>query len=1310
MTGDPELSRIAADVEERLRNSDVAPPHAAAALASLAAAADSADGLSSVRVVLEEEISQTKRLAAILEEALARLPAAGATAARHRLDEAWWQEGRHRLQNEQDASEARRLLLQLVAEAVAAWDLELAQEIAEERSLGLADERELQNRIRAGLRALAERRPEDALDLVEQLMGDGLATRLPPETRAVVEVLGGRIHLARADRRVAPPAEREDEADAGDPDRALAFASFQRARDLAPHRGEAHAALSSYYLADGQVDQAVSVAHKAVELSRDLPDGFIALALCAESQGEAGQADDFYDRALDRVAGTPDPITALGRLLGPVPPGLLLRLAHRRDTAGDASAALDSVERALAAGFESDERAAEAYKLKGDVLEKLERPAAEVSDAYYEAGRNYNWAGKPDTAESVLEQAVAKVPENAGASWTLSEALRIRAAEKDAQPPEELKELVERSLEHWTSVRRPPDEQESWTYVNRGLINEQFARLPGTDRWELAWEAVAFVESAILLRREEPRRWAYLAHFYRLAGMEASTLAATAAAVAGPIQDDYAKEERVIALANAGRFEELEPLLDTLAPSPWKESISAYMLARTGRAADALEIIDRVLAEPQPAVWQLELRAFCHRLLGEPDRANDDYETIWSRRTEGERDDQTAYAAAAYELGNLDDAETLFERLRQERVVANEAYRYIGLCKLARGDMAAGEVALERGIALTMSAQELDDFETMQIRELRERARPTAHAVELGAALERIERCLDERRRTVRERSSEDELLELVAGLAPQANGADADPVWKGTTASLARIHDENERWHEAATLYAQLEAAGLAHADRGFERAIDRLQETARGLVLEGSPEQAVAAYDELQLLSADRLVGTPPAVRAQLGYARALAGDRAGGVADLVAALDLFRRDDADEPGSSLASAVRPLIAGPRGYWELDRDWKALADDAALPESNRQAFETARVELATYLDEHFRLAGPPDASLIPVTTPIAMELGEALVPGEGEETPLVTTHAPAIRERVQADLGVAVPGIRFRAAGIGAWEYSILVDEALVATGRIEPGLAYATASSARLTEAGVPPGETEPVAGVGVRPPGRWVQPDAMPVLAQAGIDASVDPLVPVAAHVEAVIRHSMPAFVGMQELDGLLAEWSATESDRQLVESVLPDVSARVRLVSILRALLSERVPVTRWRDILEVVAAHGQNGNVADLVRAARLAVRDLLPGNDGATRRVALPESCEARLAPDRAADGLEVVPADAAHDLLAFVRRHVEEDDATALVVARAELRRVVRLILRAEFPSLAVLAAEELVPNGNGPDTPAGAVLATGGASAHD
>lgn len=1306
MTGGPELSRIAADVEERLRNSDVAPPHAAATLASLAAAADSADGLSSVRAVLKEEISQTKRLAAILEEALAQLPADSAAAARHRLDEAWWQEGRDRLRNEQDASEARRLLLQLVAEAVAAWDLELAREIAEERSLGLADERDLQNRVQAGLRALAERRPEDALDLVEQLARDSFASGLRPETRAALKVLCGRIHLARADLRVAPLADD----DAGDPDRALAFASFQRARDLAPQRGEAHAALSNYYLADGQVDQAVSVAHKAVELSRDLPDGFIALALCAESRGEAGQADDFYDRALDRVDGTPDPISALGRLLGPVPPGLLLRLAHRRDTSGDDSGALDFVERALAAGFESDEREAEAYELKGDVLEKLERPAAEISDAYYEAGLHYNWAGKPDTAEGVLKQAVAKNPENAGASWTLSEALRIRAAGTAAQPPEELAELVARSLERWTSVRRPPDEQESWTYVNRGLINEQLGRLLDTDRWKLTWEAVAFVESAILLRREEPRRWAYLAHFYRLAGMEASTLAATAAAVALPIQDDYANEERMIALANAGRFEELEPLLDTLAPSPWTDSISAYMLVRTRRAADALEIIDRVLAEPQPAVWQLELRAFCHRVLGEPDRAKDDYETIWSRRTEGERDDQAAYAAAAYELGKLDDAETFFERLRGERVVADAAYRYIGLCKLARGDMAAGEAALERGIALTMSARELDDFETMQIRELRERARPTAHAVELGAALERVERCLDERRRTVRERSSEDEVLELVAGLAPQANGGDADPVWKGTAASLARIHDENERWHEAAMLYAQLEAAGLAHADRGFERAIDRLQETARGLVLEGSPEQAVAAYDELQSLSADRLVGTPPAVRAQLGYARSLAGDRAGGVADLVASLDLFR--PADEPGLSLASAVRPLIASPRRYWEMDRDWKALADDRALPESNRQAFETAREELATYLDEQFHLARLPDTSLIPVTTPIAVELGEALVPGEGEETPLVTTHAPALRERVQADLGVAVPGIRFRAAGIGAylWEYSILVDEALVATGRIEPGRAYASASSARLTEAGVPLGETEPVAGVGVRPSGRWVQPDAMSVLAQAGIDASVDPLVPVAAHVEAVIRTNMAAFLGMQELDGLLAEWSATEADRQLVESALRDASARIRLVSILRTLLGERVPVTRWRDILEVVAAYGQDGNVSDLVRAARLAVRDLLPGNDGATRRVALPESCEVHLAPDRGGDALEVVPADAAHDLLAFVRGHVHEEDATALVVTRAELRRVVRLVLRAEFPSLAVLAAEELVPNGNGPDTPAGAVLATGGASADD
>ena len=237
-----------------------------------------------------------------------------------------------------------------------------------------------------------------------------------------------------------------------------------------------------------------------------------------------------------------------------------------------------------------------------------------------------------------------------------------------------------------------------------------------------------------------------------------------------------------------------------------------------------------------------------------------------------------------------------------------------------------------------------------------------------------------------------------------------------------------------------------------------------------------------------------------------------------------------------------------------------------------------------------------------------------------------------------------------------------------------------------------------------GTGTKPPGRWIRPEALRQLTQ-DIAASVDPLFFVTAHLEAVLRDNIAAFLGAQEVDELIAEWSSTEEDAALVESVVPDTSARLRLTSILRALLGERVPLTRWQDILEVVGAHAED-DLLDVVRAVRLTLSDQLPGNDWAMRHVLVPERCEAGIASG-AGSPQDPVPAEAAHDLLTFVRGEVaERDHETALIVRNAELRATIRRLVRAEFPFLAVLAENELVAYHEAKEAAAEA-LATEGAS---
>ena len=95
---------------------------------------------------------------------------------------------------------------------------------------------------------------------------------------------------------------------------------------------------------------------------------------------------------------------------------------------------------------------------------------------------------------------------------------------------------LEESLKIWEAGYRlgRPESGEtdySWAYTVRALINEQQARLRSQDRVGLWWEAIAYLQRAIVLRADEVYRWAHLARFQRYLDNDNTALAVTSRAL-----------------------------------------------------------------------------------------------------------------------------------------------------------------------------------------------------------------------------------------------------------------------------------------------------------------------------------------------------------------------------------------------------------------------------------------------------------------------------------------------------------------------------------------------------------------------------------------------------------------------------------------------------------------------------------------------------------------------------------------------------------------------------------------------------------
>ena len=291
-------------------------------------------------------------------------------------------------------------------------------------------------------------------------------------------------------------------------DLASAGAHVKQAITLQPYDARAYVERSALNRLEGLGDAAARDAQKAIELAPSSALGYAALGACLEAAGEYDQADHVYDEALSRMPGWDEASLRAVALIDEPSGRLLLRAARRMLCVHRPRAALAPRGSAAVAGMRGPGNypEAEVHAVRAETLEQLEPVArAEVAEAALMAGRRYLWDSQTDVAIAQLRRAKEYSDGHDDAGRLLADAL-VSTQQPDAPDPQ----IAEQALavwQEWRDRHGPPQGSSAWAYVTRAMIAEDLPRAPGHDADERWWEALGFVERALVEDETDALRW-----------------------------------------------------------------------------------------------------------------------------------------------------------------------------------------------------------------------------------------------------------------------------------------------------------------------------------------------------------------------------------------------------------------------------------------------------------------------------------------------------------------------------------------------------------------------------------------------------------------------------------------------------------------------------------------------------------------------------------------------------------------------------------------------------------------------------------
>lgn len=218
-----------------------------------------------------------------------------------------------------------------------------------------------------------------------------------------------------------------------------------------------------------------------------------------------------------------------------------------------------------------------------------------------------------------------------------------------------------------------------------------------------------------------------------------------------------------------------------------------------------------------------------------------------------------------------------------------------------------------------------------------------------------------------------------------------------------------------------------------------------------------------------------------------------------------------------------------------------------------------------------------------------LALEADSALFP-EAASSPGLTTlieeAIPAMRQRILADTGVEVPGVRVQASdALSGGTFVIRVRDVPYLGGRVPAGARLCTAVSA-CREHGLD-GEVLPNAWLGSNA-AVWLASEQLAEAHDLGLPL-LDPYDAMLWALEGIVRARLHQLVGLAEVDYMVEVWRAQDPDRRstVVSEALPGQRARIGFAAMVRRIVAARLSVGDLGRLLEIYAASGASPEIVD---------------------------------------------------------------------------------------------------------------------------
>ena len=324
---------------------------------------------------------------------------------------------------------------------------------------------------------------------------------------------------------------------------------------------------------------------------------------------------------------------------------------------------------------------------------------------------------------------------------------------------------------------------------------------------------------------------------------------------------------------------------------------------------------------------------------------------------------------------------------------------------------------------------------------------------------------------------------------------------------------------------------------------------------------------------------------------------------------------------------------------------------------------------------------------------SPVSVQLGYGLVEMVDDDTggPLVE-RITGIRKQVSKALGFIIPAVRIRDdLTLSSNQYRIRIGQTIVGEDSIYPDRKLA-----------IPGDDTNiKLDGIEVKDPSfgmdaTWILPSQQNEAEEKGY-VVVAPESVLATHLSQIFYKHSGKLIGQDDVQTLLDNLSQTAPS--LVESLVPKLVPLHNLTGVLRELLSERVPISDLKIILESLAGLvGKNLSVIETAEAIRpnlagLLIQQVAPLNK------ALPvitfnselEHMLIKMAKQNGEEGL-VLDNELATKLISNIsdlNQKLTSEGNTAVLVVSPNIRRQISGIIRQHIEDLIVLSFTELPDN---------------------